>query len=417
MYQECETKQASGPSFEKMKAALQRMEMLANEHSDFMAFQGQLMQENLMGDFGLYSGEVLAGMAKAEQADTYDDKALLEQSLNGLRDALKRLDDMEQDTRNEVLKHAKAGEEKLTEVDLIVAQKSVEQYEPIKKAIRELIAFGETCENLPTFLRIQMEKGMDKAMDGSVVVRDVFEEDVVLSDIQHLSPFHKQRSRDILNMYVALQEKSAFGTPEPIEVEMERRRIEVRYQPDLDKWDKVRYEWRTILETLAHWVASQCPRAPYVDPWQMIPEPAKSEQIKEDKHCNPGWLEGYLNVFRENHGLSFMDIFRLESFRYDVEDHRLLYSQEYMLHLIRNIFPQCRTGNFLSQELIDLDMKFYNEKRMWDPEPMPSMLKFIEWFNNKYGAGVYQQRFGPYEHTTTNAAPWNYQAFLAELGG
>lgn len=417
MYKECVDKNASGPSFDKMKVAIERMESLANEHSDFMAFQGQVMQENLMGNFSVYYGEVLGELSKPKDGGTegYDDKALLEQSLNALRDAIKRIDEGAKEAEKEVMKHAKKGEEKLTEVDLIVVQKNAERNEPIKKAIAELIALGESCENLPAFLRLQIEKGMDKAAEGSVVVAEAFEEDALLNEIQYLSPYHIAESKEILQMYRDLESKAAFGVPISIEVEMERTKIEHKYLPDMEKWDKVQDEWKTILDTIAYWVASQCPRAPGVDPWVMIPEPGKSESIKYYKNCNPSHLEGELRIFKENHGYDFKDIFTLESFQYAVTDHRIVFSQEYMVHLVNVIYPQCKMGNFLPQEIIDLDMKFFNEKRMYDPDPMPSVVGFIKWFNNKYGEGMYEQRFSPYNPDSSNAAPWNYDEFLTQI--
>src|SRR5690606_10225865 len=174
-------------------------------------------------------------------------------------------------------------------------------------------------------------------------------------------------------------------------------------------------EWKSIIDDIAYWVASQCPRAPYVDPWVMLQEPGRTENIKFVKNCNPGIIEQRLRIFKENHGYDFKDIFNLESFKYEVLDHKIYYSQEYLVHLINVIYPQCKLGNFISQELIDIDMKFYNDKKMYDPDPIPSIINYQKYFDSKYGEGSYDKRFQPYVYDTTNAASWNYEEFLTQL--
>src|SRR5262249_3307803 len=148
-------------------------------------FQGQLMQENLMGNFSVAYGEVLADMAKPKGGnDTggYDDKDLLEQKLDPLCDALTRIYEAVGEQHQEVRKHYAQGSDRL-KVELNMIEKNAQKFTPIKKAIQELVNFGNTCENLPTFLRLQIEKGLDKATEGSVVTKEVYTEDVELNEI------------------------------------------------------------------------------------------------------------------------------------------------------------------------------------------------------------------------------------------
>lgn len=418
MYKECVDKEARGPAFDRMKAALDRMEGLANEHSDFMAFQGQLMQENLMGDFSVAYGEVLADMAKPQGGGAtggYDDKALLEQTLNALRDAIKRVDEGVEQQRQEVRKHNPEGSEKLKTL-LAMVDKDAQKLEPIKKAIQELVDFGSTCENLPTFLRLQIEKGLDKATEGSVVTREVYTEDVELNEIYQLSPYHISRSKEILEKYLQLEKNSVFGVPEAIDVEMENLRIEHKYAPDIEKWNKIKYDWKSIIDLLAYWAAAHCPRAPYVDPWVMLPKEARPPAIESMKNTAPGRIREKIRIFKENFGMDFKDIFTHESFKFEVQDHQIYYSQEYMLHLINVVYPQCKPNQFLSQDIIDKDEALYKEDRYVDPEPIGSVVNYIKWFENKYGAGSWE-KFGQekYEKRATKAAKWNLDEFLKQL--
>lgn len=416
MYKECVDKEASGPAFDRMKSAMDRMENLANEHSDFMAFQGQLMQENLMGDFSIAYGEVLAEAAKPKGGGgAYDDKAIMEQTLNALRDAITRIDEGVEQQKQEVKKHHAEGSDRL-KVELAMVEKNAQQFVPIKKSIQELIDFGATCENLPTFLRIQIERGLDKATEGSVVTKAVYEEDVQLQEIYQLSPYHKLRSQEILAGYQELESKAAFGVPEGIDIQMQSTIIEHKYMPNIEKWDKIKSDWKSIIDLLAYWAAAHCPRAPYVDPWVILPKEARPPAIESMKNCAPGRIHEKLRMFKENFGMDVKDIFRHESFVYEVNDHQVYYSQEYMVHLMNVVFPLCQPGQFLPQNVIDADEAIYKDDRYNDPEPIGSVVNYITWFENKYGAGSWE-KFGQdkYEKRATKAARWNYDEFLNQL--
>jgi hypothetical protein len=419
MYKECVDKEYSGPAFERMKIAMDRMENLAVEQTDFAAFSGLLMQENLMGNFSVAYGEVLAEAAKPKEgaAGTYDDAALLKTCLDALRDSIKRLDEGIEQAREEVKKHAKSGGEEKMKVDIAMVDNMGQRNESIKKAIQELIDFGKTCENLPTFLRVQIEKGMDKAMEGSAVTRGVYEEDVELNRMWYFSPYHIAKSEDTFESYKQLEAKAAFGVPEGIDIEMERTKIEHKYQPDIEKWNKVIYDWETIIDDLSTWATSNCPRAPVVDPWKMIMDPAeRARSIKQDKHIYPGIIKERIRIFKENFGLDFMGIFKHNSFKWQCTDQRIWYSQEYLVHLINVVYPQCKPGNFLSQESIDQDEIIYKTNKTRNPDIMPSVEKYIKWFENKYGEGAWE-KWGQskQEPKGSNAASWNYEEFLKQI--
>ena len=419
MYKECVDKEYSGPAFDRMKAALDRMESLAVEQSDFAAFSGLLMQENLMGNFSVAYGEVLAEAAKPKEgeAGTYDDAALLKTTLDALRDAIKRLDESVEQQRQEVKKHAKPNDGEKTQVDLSIVERNGLRNESIKKAIQELIDFGETCENLPTFLRIQIERGMDKAMEGSAVTRDVFEEDVELNKLWYFSPYHIAKSEETFESYKKLEAKSAFGVPEGIDIELERTKVDHKFQPDIEKWNKIIYDWETILDEISTWATANCPRAPAVDPWRMILDyNARMEAIKKDKNILPGIVKERIKIFKENFGMDFLDIFKHESFQWYCTDQRVWYSQEYLVHLINVVYPQCKPGNFLSQESIDQDEAIYKGKRSQNPDVMPSVVNYINWFENKYGAGSWE-KWGQskQEPKDSSAASWNYEEFLKQI--
>src|SRR5690606_20186353 len=198
--------------------------------------------------------------------------------------------------------------ETIFEIDVI------HRYNTIKKAIHELVDLGKSCENYPTLLRVQIEKGLDKAVEGTAVIKEVYEEDALVNEIRQFSPYHVQRSKEILNTYQELEKTASFGIPHALDIEMERYKIEHRFEPDIRKWDLITERWKEIIETLAEWAASQCSRAMYVDPWSLIPVPQRPEAIRFSKHCNPGIIKEQIRLFNKNFGMSFNDIFTHETF-------------------------------------------------------------------------------------------------------
>ena len=78
MAEELKGKKASGEAFDRMMDALNEMERLGREMSDFSAYAAKLTTEELQMKFSLAYGEALGEMNRqAMQSGSYDDSALM----------------------------------------------------------------------------------------------------------------------------------------------------------------------------------------------------------------------------------------------------------------------------------------------------------------------------------------------------
>ena len=162
MLQECRDKNLSGDDLEAMTATLARMEQLGIEMDDTGAYSGMLVQEGLFMKFSDHYSKVLSAAAQqtgSGNAGVYDeaaDKQLLQITLNAYRDAVKRIKENKTQVKEMMGNHA-------ADTDVLFKDKI------IIDAIEELIALGESGISYPQFLSQLIEKGLDKALEGSVV--------------------------------------------------------------------------------------------------------------------------------------------------------------------------------------------------------------------------------------------------------
>lgn len=179
------------------------------------------MQENLFAKFSDHYGRALNVQAQeasgGESGDDYDDGALLKQTLDALRNAVKSIKDAKQQAirqsaeydpqkaMDQGLDYLERNKEKMGLGDVLdthgggmdnlkkAAAEDLQKEltarpnaygntaeiealindEALTKPIEDIIALGEEeGMTFPRFLRLQIELGLDKAMEGSVVVRE-----------------------------------------------------------------------------------------------------------------------------------------------------------------------------------------------------------------------------------------------------
>ena len=109
--------------------------------------------------------------------------------------------------------------------------------------------------------------------------------------------------------------------------------------------------------------------------------------------------------------MSFMDVFKHETFRYKVETNHMSDSQEYIEFLIEKVYPHCKPNNDLPSDIIAKRDAFYKEKRELNPDIMKPALRFREFYDNKFGQGYYDSKFGALEMPESNAKPWDWNSF------
>jgi hypothetical protein len=401
MAKDCEEKGASGEAFDKMKAAMDRMEQLGQEMDDFAAYSAKITTEGLQMTFSTYYGEVLGELNKPKQDGTgaYDDSALLNQTLNAYRDAINRL----REGKEEAKKIA------TTEFDVNKIEKLVKD-EMLIKPIEEVIKYGESGVNYPTFLREMIVKGLDKAMEGTAVLKDGLEYELGWAKATHVSPHDIEEKQEIFDKFMELVEKAKFNVPDSLDFELERKLIEHKYVPRHALWDAIKRRWEYLLNNLDTWVLAHMKKAPFIEPWSMAPDPKRAVQI--DKDCIPGTFKIKEEIFKEYFNLSFHDIFKHETFLTEVNTFRLGFSQEYLEFLITEIYPACIPLTNLNKDLSKKGEQLYDEKRMSNPEWYRIGEKVQKHFDSVFGEGMYAKEFTvPVRDPSRQAKSWDLSTF------
>jgi len=302
----------AGEHVEKMTAVLQRIDELGSEHSDFNAFNAQLISENLFARFSEYYTLALTEQhsASGNQGNgVYNDAELLKSCVSGL---VQSIESIEQGYKQAVAEAGKSGN--AIEVEVLQNPDSIIQ------SIRELIALGQSeGMTLPDFLRIQIEKGLDKAMEGVVVQREGLMFEKQFTEANPVSPFHVEEVSEALEVFESLCRNSAFGVPESKEWTMLRDDIHRKYVSDIARFIKIRSSWEDILLDLSIWSLSYTKFAPEIFPWAETSRPF--EAVKETQNINPGVIREKLKLFHKFFGLEFLDIFRHPTFLWQIKYH------------------------------------------------------------------------------------------------
>jgi len=401
MAKDCEEKGASGEAYNKMKAALDRMEQLGLEMDDFGAFSAKMMTEGLQMTFSTAYGEVLRELNKPAQdgSGVYDDTALLKQTLNAYRDSITRIHQGKEEAKQITTNEFDANKvEKLIKDEMLI------------KPIEEAIKFGESGVNYPTFLREMIVKGLDKAMEGAPVLKDGLEYDLGWAKAVEVSPHQIKEKQEILDKFIELSSKAKFNVPDSLEFELERKLIEHKYAPVHALWDAIHRRWESLLSELDTWVLAHMKKALFIEPWSLAPDPKRAVQI--DKDCIPGTFKIREEIFKEYFGMTFHDIFKHDTFLLEVKTFRLGYSQEYLEFLIKQIYPACIPLKNLDKALSKEGERLYDKKRMMNPEWYRIGEKVQKYFDSVFGEGMYAKEFGvPQKDTSFQAKPWDIESF------
>lgn len=458
MLQECRDKGYSGDDMTELEKVMSRMETLGQELSDFNVFNATIMNENLYGKFSDYYGRLLSNASKKEYTDgtkTYDDASLLKTSLDALRNAIELLKKNYQDTinlakadKNQLLQQTNTaldyaqqsgayGNISKGDVEAIKHQasknidesydKSPDMYdssvetailnnpELIIKGIEDVIHLGEQDEmTFPRFLRLQMELGLDKAMEGTIVARNGQQYLYEFNLAQAFSPHYIEKEKRKLQKFDELAARHKFKTPNIKELNYAYQEIDREFERDIAVWNEIKRRWEDLLWDLSFWSLSYCSFAPYIQPWSMSANPVEST-IQTQK-TNPGIFKQREALFLKYFNLSFMDIFKHPTFIWDVKYHLMDYSQEFVEFLIEQIYPNCRPFNDLPKELIERRASFHkkdrqSEDRENNPEKHLLTERFRDFYDNKFGNGRYLARFGEITKNDSKAAPWNLDTF------
>lgn len=455
MLKEIEDKGITGEHYDAMKQAMDRMEELGREKSDLNDFNGTMMQENLFGTFSDQYGKALAAEAGGGQATDpkdYDDGALLKQMVGALKDAVQRIKDgkeeaiaigeshdagaatragmefvqrnkeqyglgnvsdrqFEAGTREAVqdAEVAQAATPNMTRVEVEALFKDKELIEPIE----DLIRLGEEPGmTVPRYLRIQIEKGMDKAMEGNIVFRMGLEYHRKIYEANPFTPYDLPRAEQYLKTYDDLAEKAPFNVPDSLTLQLAQNRIEHEFEPRFIRYNKIKDHWEWIIGRMDQWMAAHSKYAWELFPYVMIPDmAAKKRAIEMDKDCMPGEVKVLLKIFNDYWGMDFMDIFTHETFTHEVKWNFIGESQQYMTWLRDKLYPVCIPLTHPSEELKQEWDTMYEQRKMSNPLAHLQQERYKKCMDEVFGEGYYETKFGPMQKNDSTAEPWDLGSF------
>ena len=335
MLQDYKDKDLSGAHLDKMQAMMDRMETLATEMDDAGAFSTKLMTEGLFNDFSTAYGNLLAeeGQKKYGSSGNYDDDKLLQQTLSAYESSLGNLND-----------HP--------------------DKEKIQASIQAVIDLGRSGVNYPTFLRSLIEKGLDKAMEGSVLSREALEKDIKWSE-EMILPVYERKNKAILAKFDEMAASAAFGVPDSVAFSMERFRIESVFQPQINKYDAIVWRWGKLLELLHDWIDAYTSFAPYDERYVSLSGMEETKRnIKFCKECYPGFFETRQDIFNRYFSMQWNDIFEHESFSCERKAKRCMYTDAY-IEFLKEVYQHCKPFATAPQELIVKAEELHKNKEVF----------------------------------------------------
>lgn len=408
MADECTAKGCSGQSYDQMMAALHRMEQLGQEMDDFAAFSAKMTTENLQMDFSLAYGKVLSEAASGQSSGSnsgsdYDDAALLKQTIDALKNAVVELKKGEQAAVAEGEKHQKDETQKAVVKNEVLTLAKTDQ---IIAPIQALIDYGESGVNFPTFLRVQIERGLDKAMEGSAVLREGLEFDFDFAKAAAINPHNIAICEEKLAAFDELAAKSKFGVPNSISSSLTFNKIEASYVSKISKWMAVERAWERIFSLLDTWAIAHTKFAPHIEPWSMAANPKAA--VEKDKATLPGIIQERMRLFSENFNLSFANILGEETFVWSVKKNHFSYSQMYTAFLLNSVLNSCKPGQNLDAEQAGKVEALYENKEMPNPENYKVLDRQEAAYNKHFGEGLFVQKAGPKpDFGERNAPAWS----------
>ncbi len=335
MLQDCKDKNLGGESFDAMTTTMNRMESLAMEMDDPGAFSAKLMTEGLFTEFSTAYGNLLAaeGQKKYGASGTYDDDKLLQQTLSAYENSLTQLNDHPDKER-------------------------------LKAPIQTVIDLGRSGVNYPTFLKLLIERGLDKAMEGSVLSREALVKDIQwAADL--VLPVYEKRNRALLAKYDEMAAKATFGVPDSMVFSMERFRIESEFQPAINKYQAIIERWGRLLELVHDWIDAHTSFAPYDERYVSLESMEKTKRnIKFCKECYPGFLKAREDIFNRYFSMNWDDIFTHESFPNERKARRCMYTDAYV-EFLQEVYPHCNPFSIAPQELIAKAEKLHGDKTVF----------------------------------------------------
>jgi len=397
MLQECRNKNLSGDDLDAMAATLARMEQLGIEMDDIGAYSGMLVQEGLFMKFSDHYSKILsaaaqqAGPANSAVYDQAADMQLLQNTLNAYRDVVNRIKENKTQVKEMLGNHA-------ADADVLFKDKI------IIDAIEQLTTLGESGISYPQFLSQLIEKGLDKALEGSVVTGESLQYLLDAATATAANPYLIKKEEEKMALHKKLAAASLVNVADDLQFQLGCEKIEWIHEPDTRKWNKIKQGWDKTIFWLDEWITAYCSFAPFIEPWAAAKDP--KEAVKESQDCVPGKLRTWEKINHRYFGLSLKELFKHPSFAWDVEHHGMYWSQEYAEFLVNDVLPVCVPFQQPAANLIAVAEKMHTDKRKVNPDVHKPSLRFADFFDSYFGKGEFVKRYGQSEKVNSNAAAW-----------
>ncbi|MES2775497.1 MAG: hypothetical protein V4722_15080 [Bacteroidota bacterium] len=313
----------SGEAFDNMCSIMNDMEQLALEMSDMAAFSTKLTTGGYFVNFSNQYAKVLSSAASAQYSQAgagYDDAALLNQTLKAYEDSLPNY---------------KGHKDEAT----------------LTKAVQDVIDLGRSGINYPTFLRLMIEQGLDKAMEGTVISRKYLLADVVFYR-QLIHPPMLRRSKAILNKYDELAAAASFNVPNSAVYSLEHAKIIGDTEADQTRYAQIQTLWFRMFTSMHLWVDAYTKYAPADERYAGHSAAETQHNIELFKNTWPGRINVYEAQLLSNYQLSWNDVFAHESFDAEHRSNRFNYTDDYIRFIKDEVYPQCSPLQHADRDLV-----------------------------------------------------------------
>ena len=402
----------TGEHYDTVEALFNRILQLGEECSDMNVMYAKMQNENITVKMSEAYTKALTeeGNKKYGSNDgtIYDDNYLMKNNVEALRNSIKTI----RDNYEDLLKKATPSQR----------MRMMVEHDPhlFIKSIEDLINLAEQPGmTYPNFLRIQIEKGLDKAVEGTVT-RDFLEKTLATHKALMSSDIDIRMGEEKIEQYNKTAALNKFNLVEMHEWELISDAIERKYQPERERRTRIFDMFMNILGKLDEWAVAYCSYPPYdLMPWNSMPLAQALLDLRRIQKTYPGIIKEYEKLLDRYFGLKFTDIVDNPDFRHHVLSNFIDESQELVEFLINEVYPQCQPFCDLSADLIKKREQIYHSNCEGNPGRLEPYLRMKRHYNETFGEG-YMETFlneldlGYADKAKCNsaAAPWDYDTFV-----
>lgn len=351
-----DNKKITGEYYDEVTRLFNRIKEIADsvDTYDTVGFYAKMQDENIVVKISEAYTRALSSNTNSNNGQIADDMSLLKSNLDALRQGISTL--------------RQNYEQQLSQAHDDISRRKLEKSNnPAKliEGIEKMIALGEQPDmTYPRFLKIQIEQGLDKAMEGHVMLVDALINQVEELKTMVAPPLEIAKAEAKLLEYKHLASRNEFGYVEINEWNLALNKIDKQFAPQIAKSEAKYNLFCKIMNQLDDWSLSYCPFAPTIMPWVVLGDEQKSkENVAYTQATAPGIMKEYEKLLMKYFNLHLSDIYADELFVNSINSSMQERSSELIQYLINDVYPQCNPFKSLPQNLIEKRTDMYKGKR------------------------------------------------------